>query len=233
MTPFLKSFFFGLAIAIPPGPIGILSIRKTIELGFLGALCVALGVAVADSIYSIIAIAGLTALSSFFEAYVGYIQLIGGLLLIILGIRELLNPPVEHSRKVPRNSTYVKLILESVAFTLANPATIIIFMSFFASIGANTASLAGKGAMVFGVFCGSCLWFIILGLITLQIRGYISKKWMNQIHILSATILMGFGLWAFIHGYNNLQCPTRPVCAEPVLISTRHVIASDEPVILA
>ena len=46
----LKAWMIGIAIAAPVGPIGMLCIKKTLELGIKGALLVGLGAALADSV---------------------------------------------------------------------------------------------------------------------------------------------------------------------------------------
>jgi putative LysE/RhtB family amino acid efflux pump len=62
---FIKAWLIGIAIAAPVGPIGMLCIRKTLELGLKGALLVGLGAALADGCYGVIAALGLSAISHF------------------------------------------------------------------------------------------------------------------------------------------------------------------------
>lgn len=72
-----KAWMIGIAIAAPVGPIGMLCIKKTLELGIKGALLVGLGAAFADSVYGLIAALGLTAVSHIMISGSGALKLIG------------------------------------------------------------------------------------------------------------------------------------------------------------
>ena len=55
----------GIAVAAPVGPIGMFCIRKTLERGFMGAVAVGMGAAIADGIYAFIGATGLVVISNF------------------------------------------------------------------------------------------------------------------------------------------------------------------------
>ena len=61
---FLKGFTIGLAIAAPVGPIGLLTIRRTLTHGRAAGILTGLGAASADAIFGGIAAFGITAISS-------------------------------------------------------------------------------------------------------------------------------------------------------------------------
>src|SRR5262245_45368799 len=91
---FIKGFLIGVSMAAPVGPISILTIRRSLTRGPHAGLATALGVALADGFYAMVAAFGLTALSTLLISARYYLYLIGGGLLIYLGARTYNTPPL-------------------------------------------------------------------------------------------------------------------------------------------
>ena len=89
MELFRQGILFGLAIAAPVGPIGVLTIRRTLAGGMLFGLLSGLGAATADAIYGSVAALGLTAVSGFLVQQQIWLRLIGARLLFYLGVQTL------------------------------------------------------------------------------------------------------------------------------------------------
>lgn len=203
---FLKAGFIGFAIAAPVGPIGILCIKKTLELGFGGCLAVGVGAAFADCLYGILAAGGMSALSGFLLAHSGGIRILGGVLLIVLGYREWRAPiSVTHEPYLTPHKNLIKLFLSVILLTLTNPLTIISYIGVFASIGSiGQGSLLDILAIVFGIFYGALTWWFMLGSLILCIRGHLPDSWLKKIRYISACIIGGFGVFAIYSGINLL-----------------------------
>ena len=82
-----KGMLLGLSIAAPVGPIGVLTIRRTIGDGFRMGFATGLGAATADTTYGLVAAFGLTAIMSVLTNHAGLIRLVGGLVLLVIGLR--------------------------------------------------------------------------------------------------------------------------------------------------
>ncbi len=203
---FFKAFFIGFAIAAPVGPIGVLCIRKTLELGFFGTLAVGLGAALADSLYGLVAATGLTALSGFLLSHSGCIRILGGLLLLGIAYKEEHSPIISLGElQVLRHKKFFKLLSEVILLTLTNPLTIISYIGVFASIGTiGQGSLFSILSVVAGIFCGALMWWIILGSLIISIRGHLPDSWLKNIRYLSAIIICGFGIFAIYSGLKLL-----------------------------
>ncbi len=195
---FVKAWLIGIAIAAPVGPVGLLCIRKTLELGFLGALCVGLGAALADSIYGLIAATGITAISGFLIQQTSSIKVIGGLFLIYLAYKEAVKKI--SGTEVDSSSKALKLITEVFFLTLMNPLTILSFMGVFATIGAKSINFIESFVIVFGIFLGSMTWWMILGASVIKIKHQLPPIWIRRIRYLSVLILGGFGLLTILAG---------------------------------
>jgi putative LysE/RhtB family amino acid efflux pump len=195
ITYLIEAWIIGVAIAAPVGPIGMLCIRKTLEIGMVGAIAVGLGAALADSVYGLIAATGLSAISSFLLAQTTYIKLIGGAFLLYLAYTEIVANPSSSAANVGKKKTS-RLIAEVFVLTLTNPATILSFIGIFASIGGGATSATLMALMVFGIFLGSMTWWLILGTIIIHIKHKLPELWIHRIRYVSALILGGFGVWA-------------------------------------
>lgn len=159
----LKGAVIGCAIAAPVGPIGVLCIRRTLAAGRASGLATGLGAATADAFYGMVAGFGLTAISDFLLGYRLWLQGIGGLFLLGLGIRTFFARPAG-SGAAARAPSGLSSYLSSVVLTLTNPATILSFAAVFAGLGfgQGVAGYRDATALVAGVFLGSTAWWLIL-----------------------------------------------------------------------
>lgn len=196
----MKACLIGFSIAAPVGPIGLLCIRKTMEMGLIGALMVGFGAAMADSVYGLIAGAGLTTLSHFLMEMEVIISLLGGILLLYLALETLKNS--QGGEKTFSRSPKSLLGLSSKVFllTLSSPMTILTFLAIFTSITGPELKSHEAGIMVVGVFMGSMIWWLILGAIVAKVRCYLSERSLRLIRRFSTAILAGFGLWSLGKG---------------------------------
>ena len=173
VTVLLKGAIIGFSLAAPVGPVGMMCIRRTLTHGHLRGFVSGLGAATADSVYAIVAAFGITLISNFILQHEYTIRLVGGILLVLLGIRTLLVHPVDRASKNGINghaSAYVSMFL----LTFTNPMTLFAFAVVFAGIGAGSAigDTLTASFLVAGVFCGSGLWFL---LITTAVHVYKDK----------------------------------------------------------
>lgn len=174
----------------------MLCVRKTIEIGFVGALAVGLGAALADGFYGFVAGAGLTVISTFLLEKTDTIKLLGGLLLIYMAYKESKSSPLKPKPITSKFKSLSKLTSQTFFLTLTNPLTILSFVGIFASIGGDNIDLNKTSWMVSGIFIGSMFWWCILGTITLKTKHYIADKWLHKLHYLTALILLIFGVYA-------------------------------------
>lgn len=197
----MEAWLIGIAIAAPVGPIGMLCIRKTLEIGLVGAIAVGLGAALADSAYGLVAALGLTAVSHFLLAKATYIKLVGGVFLLYLAYRELKVKPSSAGVTVGKSKNMSRLTAEVFFLTLTNPTTILSFIGIFASIGGAATSTTEMFLLVLGIFLGSMTWWLCLGTLIIKIKHKLPESWIHRIRYLSAIILGGFGLWAVLSGF--------------------------------
>lgn len=189
----------GFSIAAPVGPIGVLCIRRTLAEGRLNGLVSGLGAATADAIYGAIAGFGLTFISDLLVKQQLWLRLFGGVFLCFLGVRTLLAKPSEKPSIEKRTSLF-GAYGSTFFLTLTNPVTILSFAAVFAGIGLGSTIVdyGSAGLLVFSVFAGSALWWLILSGSVSLLRKKVTSKVLRWINIVSGAIITGFGIIALI-----------------------------------
>jgi threonine/homoserine/homoserine lactone efflux protein len=195
----VSGLIIGFSIAAPVGPIGVLCIRRTLAEGRLHGLVSGLGAATADAIYGCIAAFGLTFISDMLVQQQAWLRLLGGAFLIFLGVKTLLAKPSEKSpleKRIGLLSAYGSTFF----LTLTNPVTILSFAAIFAGIGLGSAVADYSSAMllVFSVFTGSALWWLILSGTVSLLRKKVTPKVLRWINRFSGATIMCFGVFVLI-----------------------------------
>jgi len=190
---FIKGFMIGVSMAAPVGPISILTIRRSLTRGHHAGLATALGVALADGFYAMVAAFGLTALSTFLFSARSYLYLIGGALLIYLGARTYNTAPLSLNKPL-KGAGFFTTALQTMLLTLTNPMTILTFLAAFAAIGfEGQHNFKDAFLLCFGVFCGSGFWFIGLSTVIAHFRHRVTPFVFMLINKISGALLMIFG----------------------------------------
>jgi threonine/homoserine/homoserine lactone efflux protein len=205
---FFTGFIIGVTLAAPIGPISILAIRRSLSEGHHAGIATALGVAIADALYALIAALGLTAISSFLLNKKAYLYGGGGLILILLGIKAFKAPHVMPAQPL-KSQGFVVTVIQTTLLTLTNPLTIVTFIAAFAAIGfeSQDRSLTESLFMTLGVACGSAAWFILLSMVVSHFRKRLTPFVVGLINKISGSLLIAFGTLFVLNALKNLVHP--------------------------
>jgi threonine/homoserine/homoserine lactone efflux protein len=197
LSLFLRAFLIGISIAAPVGPIGVLCIRRTLSNGKLAGFLSGMGAATADMVYGAIAAFGLTVLTNLLVKNAFWLQLIGGLFLLYLGIKTFLEKPADRAAQAKQGG-YFSMYLSTFFLTITNPITILSFAAIFAGtmIGRNIGSPL---MMVAGVFAGSASWWLALSFGIGLMRDRVNQTHMTWINRISGMIIILFGFFALLN----------------------------------
>ncbi len=191
---FLKGFLIGISIAAPVGPIGLLTIRRTLAFGRIAGFMSGLGAATADAVFGSIAAFGITAISSVLIGAKFYLGLVGGIFLVYLGWQTFVSKPVERAAE-SRASSLGVIYASTFALVLTNPISILYFTAIISSVGA-AGNLLSASFMVFGVFLGSVSWWFFLSFIAGLLKSRINPTSLKLVNQVSGFVIAAFGLWA-------------------------------------
>ena len=194
----LKGLIIGFSVAAPVGPIGVLTIKRTLTEGRLSGFVTGLGAALADSLYGCVAGFGLTAVSSFLLTQEFWMKLIGGLFLLFMGIKSFISKPAQAAANLDSKGL-LKNFISTFLLTVSSPATIVSFLAIFTGLGLGTTKSDYSSSMilVLGVFIGSAVWWFILSTIVSYFKAKITANRLVWINRLSGVILIAFSLLAF------------------------------------
>ena len=195
---FLRGLVIGFSIAAPVGPIGVLCIRRTLADGRAIGFASGLGAATADALYGAVAAFGLSLVTHTLVEQRLWLQIVGGLFLLYLGVRTWMAEPRDASGTAPSPGGLAAAWLSTFALTLTNPTTIISFAAIFAGLGLGR-SVSGYGAasvMVLGVLLGSAIWWLFLSVGVGLLRSSVTPARLGWVNRGAGAIIAAFGVVA-------------------------------------
>lgn len=193
----IKGLIIGFSVAAPVGPIGVLTIKRTLAEGRISGFVTGMGAAMADTVYGVIAGFGLTAISSFLLTHEFWMKLVGGLFLLFLGIKSFITKPASKAAIIDSKGIF-KNFISTFFLTVTNPSTIFSFLAIFAGLGIGTtkSDYISSSTLVVGVFWGSALWWLILSSLVSNFQSKITPDRLYWINRISGLIIITFGVLA-------------------------------------
>lgn len=200
----IRGFVLGFAIAASPGPIFFLCLRRTLLRGRWYGLVSGLGVATADGFYAALAAFGVAALASAFVSGRRPLALAGGVILVVFGIRILLERPKPAENQIPATARGLAWAYAStLGLTITNPATIISFAALAATLGLGAGGgLARPATLVAGVLAGSAAWWCVLAFTVSMLRARITPGVVRGISTVSGLVIAVLGMLAILPAFN-------------------------------
>jgi len=191
----LSGMIVGLTLAAPVGPISLVCIQRTVANGRLHGIFSGIGVATADSFYAAVAFLGLTAVSGFIIGHQLVFRFVAGIVLILAGVRVYRSIP-SATAEAGGQESIVRDYLSLLAIALANPLTIIFYLTILPGLGIVTPAGIPAAALDFvaGVFAGSVLWWVVLCGAVGSVRSRLSPANLRLINRISGTLVVCCGL---------------------------------------
>lgn len=201
----LSGVVMGLIAAVPIGPVNLICIRRSFAFGPLNGFVSGLGAALGDGIFAAIMGFGLTWIAQMIEGYATIIELIGGAMMVWMGYRTFISPPVPRCLDTKTDSegtNLVRAMVSTFALTITNPVTLLSFGVMFAGLGGlagGAGSFHDAGFVVAGVVVGSAGWWLALTTIIGIFHTRIDEKAMRIINRACGALVMACGLAVLIH----------------------------------
>jgi len=190
---FLSSLLIGLSIAAPVGPIGLLTIQRSLDLGPRAGLATGLGAAAADAVYGAIGAFGVSWLIQVLVAVRLPLVLFGAAFLLWMAYGLIRASGTVRAASDVSSHNYWQYFASTFVLTLSNPATILAFVAIFGAL-ASHAVVTAPTTMVLGVLTGSTLWWLFLTSVIGRLGARFNLLWRRRINLLSAMVLIVFAL---------------------------------------
>lgn len=177
----LKGIAIGMFVCIPVGPLGFLSIQRTIKEGRMMGFLSGIGAALSDLVYSSIAIFGMKCIDNVLVKYNRLIMGSTGVLFLIIGAYIVINSEKNDKtvNDIINGNTKKDQVVNTMASTffmgLSNPMTFLIFLALFTKfkICVKVTEFTKNISFVFSIFIGSCLlWIIVTNIVKLFQRVF-------------------------------------------------------------
>ena len=192
----LKGILIGLCISVPLGPIGMLTIQRTLNRGQKHGIATGLGATTSDLVYTIITLFFLSFVLDFIEENRFIIQLVGSLVVAFFGYYIYRSNPATQ----PKPNETVKHSLPgdfftSFALTFSNPLVLFVLIALFARfefINSTTTffvSLAG----ISSILGGAILWWSLLTFLVSRFKNKLNMRELKIINQITGIIIMLIG----------------------------------------
>lgn len=206
-----RGMLIGLMVSVPLGPMGVLIIQKTLHKGALSGFMAGLGAACADLFYATMAAFGLGFVINTIKTHEVFLQIIGGIFLLIVGLKIYFDNPLKQI-KARRRVTKKGLLgdfLSLFFLTASNPVTVVVFMAVFAgtSVLGDTPTLATELLVLLGVLLGGSAWWYVLSTVVNIFRKKFKLRVLvtiNKVAGIVITILGGLVILAAFEPFRSL-----------------------------
>ena len=188
----------GVLVSAPVGPVNVLCIQRAIERGFWGGVAAGFGAMLGDGLIALLAALGVGAISGAIQDYRNAIQVIGGLALIIFGVRLYLAKPrvSAHADDEPHSlAEFLWDTPKTFFLTITNPGAVLGLTAIFGGVSSfvQVDSTIDALTMVAAIVAGSFLWWVGLSSLIGRIRHRVAVEKLGLINQIAGFLLFGFG----------------------------------------
>ena len=202
MNLIVAGIAIGLAMAAPLGPVNLIVIRAALNHNLRTVILSGLGAVIADTMMASIAAFGLRSIEHFIVDYTRPIQIIGGLILVVLGIRT----ARMHFASTDLAVTPVASRLGLTFFlTVTNPGTALGFLAIFSAMAGvlmlGTAPYRST-TVVIGVALGGALWWAFVSVLINRFKSKFSVTTLDRINRWSGILIAAFGFVLLMQAFS-------------------------------
>ncbi|MDD3797415.1 MAG: LysE family transporter [Lachnospiraceae bacterium] len=159
--------------------------------GFL----IGLASSVADVLYAIAGVFGITLITSFLQRYEIVCSICGGILIIAYGMVIICRKNKKRKTILAGKKTYLSGFITSFTVAIMNPAAVVSFLVAFTSFGLNGDYSIWEGSqIVLGVLLGTGVWWGSLSLVVSKFRAKITDAIAVKMNAVLGILLMIYGI---------------------------------------
>jgi len=204
----LKGIILGLAVSMPPGPIGIVLINRTIKRGWLSGFFSGLGMASADTLLAILAGLGFTFIISFIKEERFILTIAAAIIIIGVGLKVFFSDPVKEFRNREKaNKSLWRDYYSVFVISISNPYTIFIFVAFFSGvhINGNVRPEMVPFFLIPGVLIGTIAWWFFLSYFVSRFKEKIRLRMIVRINKVAGIVIIFIGIIVLLSVFTPLK----------------------------
>lgn len=193
----------GIILSAPMGPIGILTVQRTINKGPKSGMFTGLGAAASDLFYCLLAGFGISFITDFISGNVTLLQIIGSLILIVYASYMILHNP-ENGRVKDTNDKddNTRDAITGFFFTMSNPLILFLVFPLFARFGFPLPEHRWYHIILGYIFIvlGAMLWWKAITYTVDKVRSRFTKGSMWTINRVMGSLLLIISLYGLCTG---------------------------------
>jgi threonine/homoserine/homoserine lactone efflux protein len=197
ISAFVYGLPVGFAFSFALGPVFFSLLKASLEHGFRSAVYIAMGVVLADMVLLGIAYGGIEAFLPTHIDVAFWVQLFGGLLLLVIGIATMTKKVQNTEGVLVRPShLFIKNIARGFLINILNP------VNFFEWVGAAGVLKSKYHFAVFeniSFFTGALLAVFLTELLVAyfasRLKNVLTPRIMTIFNVIMGAVFLGFGVW--------------------------------------
>lgn len=200
----ITGFIIGIFISAPVGPLGILTIQRTLSKGRWHGVLTGLGATTSDIIYSVIVGFSMSFIMNFITEHSILIQIIGSIVVVLFGFHLWKSDPTHCLNKniEKGKSTYYKDYFSALLLCLSNPLVIFLFIGLFARFHffSTTQTFWQQALGFFSIALGAFVWWTSITLIVSKLRSRFNIRGLLILNKITGAFLLLLGVIGIIAG---------------------------------
>lgn len=170
----VKGLIIGIIASAPMGPVGVLTVQRTLNKGRWYGFVTGIGAAISDILYAAISLVGISLVMDFVEKprNMFWLKLIGSVMLFIFGLYTFLSHPGKVKHVQGKRGSLMHNGLTGFLVTLSNPLIIFLFIALMARFDfVISKNYFAQSIGYLAIFGGAMTWWFSLTAIIDKVRN--------------------------------------------------------------
>lgn len=204
----LKGMLIGIVVSAPMGPVGVLTVQRTLNKGRWYGFVTGVGAAFSDIIYALLSGFGMSFVMDFVTnpQYRFFLQLFGSVLLFIFGLYCFRSNPTKNIHVSGKKGTLIHNGITAFIVTVSNPLIVFLFMACYAQFAFVIPDHPFEMSLGYiSIFGGALLWWWGLTWLIDKLRVIFDNNSITLINRIIGTLVMVFSFVMVIGSVFNLS----------------------------
>lgn len=189
----VKGLIIGIIASAPMGPVGVLTVQRTLNKGRWYGFVTGIGAAISDILYAAISLVGISLVMDFVEKprNMFWLKLIGSVMLFIFGLYTFLSHPGKVKHVQGKRGSLMHNGFTGFLVTLSNPLIIFLFIALMARFDfVISRNYFAQGIGYMAIFGGAMIWWFFLTAIIDKVRNRFQDNTIWKINRTIGVIVM-------------------------------------------